>query len=153
MIEASVLQRTLQTALRHGGDFAEVFAEDRRSASARLDDAKVEEFVSGRERGAGIRVVQAGQQHDQFIAAPSRHRITLAHGLPEAVGQGDEDLVVPPNQTEMMVEALRAKGLPVGYLLFAGEQHGFRQAANIKRALDAELYFYAANVFNVTLAF
>ena len=58
MIEESVLQRTLQTALRHGGDFAEVFAEDRRSASARLDDAKVEEFVSGRERGAGIRVVR-----------------------------------------------------------------------------------------------
>jgi TldD protein len=58
LIEESVLQRTLQTALRHGGDFAEVFAEDRRSASARLDDAKVEEFVSGRERGAGIRVVR-----------------------------------------------------------------------------------------------
>ena len=58
MIEEAVLQRTLQTALRHGGDFAEVFAEDRRSASARLDDAKVEEFVSGRERGAGIRVVR-----------------------------------------------------------------------------------------------
>jgi len=58
LIEESILQRTLQTALRHGGDFAEVFAEDRRSASARLDDAKVEEFVSGRERGAGIRVVR-----------------------------------------------------------------------------------------------
>ncbi|HEX9504854.1 MAG TPA: TldD/PmbA family protein [Acidimicrobiia bacterium] len=58
MIEAAILQRTLQTALRHGGDFAEVFAEDRRLASARLDDSKVEEFVSGRERGAGIRVVR-----------------------------------------------------------------------------------------------
>jgi TldD protein len=58
LIEESVLQRTLQTALRRGGDFAEVFAEDRRSASARLDDAKVEELVSGRERGAGIRVVR-----------------------------------------------------------------------------------------------
>ncbi len=58
MIEEAVLQRTLQSALRHGGDFAEVFAEDRRVASARLDDGKVEEFVSGRERGAGIRVVR-----------------------------------------------------------------------------------------------
>ncbi|HEX9467254.1 MAG TPA: TldD/PmbA family protein [Acidimicrobiia bacterium] len=58
MIEEAVLQRTLQTALRRGGDFAEVFVEDRRVASARLDDAKVEEFVSGRERGAGIRVVR-----------------------------------------------------------------------------------------------
>jgi TldD protein len=57
LIEEAILQRTLQTALRHGGEFAEVFAEDRRVASARLDDGKVEEFVSGRERGAGIRVV------------------------------------------------------------------------------------------------
>src|SRR3990167_5144974 len=48
LIEESVLTRTLATALRHGGDFAEVFAEDRRTAGARLDDGKVEEFVSGR---------------------------------------------------------------------------------------------------------
>ena len=46
MIEESILQRTLQTALRHGGDFAEVFAEDRRSASARLDDAKVDALTN-----------------------------------------------------------------------------------------------------------
>jgi TldD protein len=58
LIEESSLARTLGTALRHGGDFAEVFAEDRRTAGARLDDGKVEEFVSGRERGAGIRVVR-----------------------------------------------------------------------------------------------
>jgi dipeptidyl aminopeptidase/acylaminoacyl peptidase len=63
--------------------------------------------------------------------------------------QGADDKVVPPNQTEMMVEALRAasRGIPVGLLLFAGEQHGFRRAENIKRALDAELYFYAALIF------
>ena len=58
MIEEAILARTLGSALRHGGDFAEVFAEDRRTAGARLDDGKVEEFVSGRERGAGIRVVR-----------------------------------------------------------------------------------------------
>jgi len=57
--------------------------------------------------------------------------------------QGLEDRVVPPSQAEKMVEALRAKGLPVAYVAFEGEQHGFRQAANIKRALEAELYFYA----------
>ncbi len=56
--------------------------------------------------------------------------------------QGLEDRVVPPNQTEKMVAALRAKKLPVAYLAFAGEQHGFRRAENIKAALDAELYFY-----------
>jgi dipeptidyl aminopeptidase/acylaminoacyl peptidase len=57
--------------------------------------------------------------------------------------QGNEDKMVPPLQAELMVEALRKKGVPVAYLLFEGEQHGFRQAAHIKRALDAELYFYS----------
>jgi dipeptidyl aminopeptidase/acylaminoacyl peptidase len=57
--------------------------------------------------------------------------------------QGLEDKVVPPSQAELMVEALREKGLPVACILFDGEQHGFRHAENIKRALDAELYFYS----------
>ena len=57
--------------------------------------------------------------------------------------QGLEDKVVPPNQAEMMVEALCEKGLPVAYVAFAGEQHGFRRAENIKRALDGEFYFYS----------
>jgi len=65
--------------------------------------------------------------------------------------QGLEDKVVPPNQAELMVDALRAKGIPVAYLPFEGEQHGFRQAKNIKRALDAELYFYS-RVFGFELA-
>ena len=65
--------------------------------------------------------------------------------------QGLEDKVVPPNQAETMVEALRAKGIPVAYLPFEGEQHGFRQAKNIKRALDGELYFYS-RVFGFELA-
>jgi dipeptidyl aminopeptidase/acylaminoacyl peptidase len=67
--------------------------------------------------------------------------------------QGDEDRIVPPNQTEAMVNALRRSGIPVGYFLFAGEQHGFRKAENIKRALDAELDFYALLVFHVGLSF
>ncbi len=57
--------------------------------------------------------------------------------------QGLDDKVVPPDQAEAMVAALEAKGLPVAYLPFAGEGHGFRQAANIKRTLEAELYFYS----------
>jgi dipeptidyl aminopeptidase/acylaminoacyl peptidase len=57
--------------------------------------------------------------------------------------QGLDDKVVPPNQSEMMFEAARAKGLPVAYLAFAGEAHGFRRAETIKRALDGELYFYS----------
>ncbi|PYS63176.1 MAG: peptidase [Acidobacteria bacterium] len=65
--------------------------------------------------------------------------------------QGLEDKVVPPNQAEMMVEALRKKGLPVAYVAFEGEQHGFRRAENIKRSLDGELYFYS-RVFGFELA-
>ena len=65
--------------------------------------------------------------------------------------QGLEDKVVLPNQAEMMVEALGAKGLPVAYVPFEGEQHGFRRAETIKRALDAELYFYA-KIFGFELA-
>jgi dipeptidyl aminopeptidase/acylaminoacyl peptidase len=65
--------------------------------------------------------------------------------------QGSEDKIVPPNQSQKMYEAVKAKGLPVAYLEFEGEQHGFRKAENIKRALDAELYFYA-KVFGFELA-
>ncbi|MFN6067986.1 MAG: prolyl oligopeptidase family serine peptidase, partial [Pseudanabaena sp.] len=65
--------------------------------------------------------------------------------------QGLEDKVVPPNQAEMMVEALRKKGLPVAYVPFEGEQHGFRKAENIKRALDGEFYFYS-QIFGFTPA-
>ncbi|NER51325.1 MAG: S9 family peptidase [Symploca sp. SIO1A3] len=57
--------------------------------------------------------------------------------------QGLEDKVVPPNQAEMMVDALKAKGLPVAYVAYEGEQHGFRRAENIKRTLDGEFYFYS----------
>jgi dipeptidyl aminopeptidase/acylaminoacyl peptidase len=65
--------------------------------------------------------------------------------------QGLEDKVVPPNQSEMMAAAARANGLPVAYLTFEGEQHGFRKAESIIRSLEAELYFYGA-VFGFTPA-
>ncbi len=65
--------------------------------------------------------------------------------------QGLEDKVVPPNQSAMMAEAVRKKGLPVAYVTFDGEQHGFRKAENIARALEAELYFYG-EVFRFKIA-
>jgi dipeptidyl aminopeptidase/acylaminoacyl peptidase len=65
--------------------------------------------------------------------------------------QGLEDAIVPPMQTELMVEALRENGVPVAYLAFEGEGHGFLRAENIKRALDAELYFYS-RIFGFELA-
>jgi dipeptidyl aminopeptidase/acylaminoacyl peptidase len=86
-----------------------------------------------------------------------RERSPLYHAdrlsKPVIFFQGDEDAVVPPNQTEAMVEALRRKGNAVGYFLFSGEQHGFRQAGNIQRCLDAELAFYAIEVFRTGLTF
>jgi dipeptidyl aminopeptidase/acylaminoacyl peptidase len=57
--------------------------------------------------------------------------------------QGLEDKVVLPNQAEAMVQALDDRLVPVAYVPFAGEQHGFRQAANMQRALEGEFYFYS----------
>jgi dipeptidyl aminopeptidase/acylaminoacyl peptidase len=61
---------------------------------------------------------------------------------PVILFQGLEDAVVPPNQSEGMAAAVRARGLPVAYLAFEGEQHGFRRAETITRCLEAELFFY-----------
>jgi dipeptidyl aminopeptidase/acylaminoacyl peptidase len=74
-----------------------------------------------------------------------RSPINHVDGLdtPLAVFQGAEDEVVPPDQAEVIVAALREKGVPHAYLLFPGEQHGFRKAENIRAALDGELSFYA----------
>jgi dipeptidyl aminopeptidase/acylaminoacyl peptidase len=58
--------------------------------------------------------------------------------------QGLEDKVVPPDQSARMADAVRGKGLPVAYLAFDGEQHGFRRAETIIRCLEAELSFYGA---------
>jgi len=76
---------------------------------------------------------------------------TDGFSAPLIVFQGSEDEVVPPAQAEMIVEALAAKQIPHAYLLFEGEQHGFRKAENIVRALEAELWFYG-RVFGFTPA-
>jgi dipeptidyl aminopeptidase/acylaminoacyl peptidase len=90
------------------------------------------------------------ERRDLYIERSPIH-FTDRLSCPVILLQGLEDKVVPPNQAEVMVAALRAKGLPVAYLPFAGEQHGFRRAENIKRALDAELYFYG-QIFGFALA-
>jgi dipeptidyl aminopeptidase/acylaminoacyl peptidase len=56
--------------------------------------------------------------------------------------QGLEDKVVPPSQAELMVAALERNRVPYAYVVFEGEQHGFRRAENIVRSLQAELAFY-----------
>lgn len=62
---------------------------------------------------------------------------------PVIILQGDEDAIVPPAQSEMMYNSLKERGIPTAYLLFKGEQHGFRKAENIQRALEAQLYFFS----------
>jgi len=57
--------------------------------------------------------------------------------------QGLDDPVVPPNQSRMIFEALKSRGVPTAYLAFEGESHGFRKAENQIRSLEAELYFYS----------
>ena len=89
---------------------------------------------------------------DSLVAPPERHDVyeerSPIHRVDEIdcpllVLQGLDDEVVPPNQSEMIVEALDERGVPVAYLAFEGEQHGFRQASTIRRALEAEASFYA----------
>jgi dipeptidyl aminopeptidase/acylaminoacyl peptidase len=76
-----------------------------------------------------------------YVARSPIHH-TDGFDAPLLVLQGSEDEVVPPNQAEMIVAALAAKGVAHAYVLFEGEQHGFRKAENIIRALEAELWFY-----------
>jgi dipeptidyl aminopeptidase/acylaminoacyl peptidase len=65
--------------------------------------------------------------------------------------QGSEDKIVLPNQAELMVNTLREKKLPVAYVLFEGEQHGFRKAENIRKSLDGQFYFFS-KIFGFQMA-
>ena len=90
------------------------------------------------------------ERRDLYLAR-SPINFTEQLDCPLILFQGMEDRIVPPDQAERMYQAVREKGLPTAYLSFEGEQHGFRRAENIKRALDAELYFYS-RVFGFELA-
>jgi dipeptidyl aminopeptidase/acylaminoacyl peptidase len=90
------------------------------------------------------------ERKDLYVARSPIH-FSDRLNCPVIFFQGDEDKIVPPNQAEMMVKALQQKGLPVAYVLYEGEQHGFRKAENIKRTLDGEFYFYA-QVFGFPIA-
>lgn len=80
-------------------------------------------------------------QRELYVSRSPIHFVDRMN-CPLLLLQGLEDRVVPPSQSETIYRALRQKGIPVAYVAFPGEQHGFRQAKNIKRSLDAELYFY-----------
>ncbi|MCT1997493.1 prolyl oligopeptidase family serine peptidase [Brachybacterium muris] len=81
------------------------------------------------------------ERRDLYVErAPLSHVDELE--VPVLLLQGDEDRIVPPSQSEMVRDALAAKGIPHAYILFEGEQHGFRKAASIIRATEAALSFY-----------
>ncbi len=81
------------------------------------------------------------QHRERYVErSPINHIDSI--NVPLIVLQGGQDVIVPPSQSEMIVAALRTKGITVEYLLFEEEQHGFRQAKNIVRALEAELAFF-----------
>src|SRR5690349_23630444 len=88
LVDQSVLQATLDRALRDGGDFAEVFVEDRRSSSARFDDGRVEELVSGRDRGAGLRVVRGDTTGFAHTADLSPEGLAAASDAAAAAARG-----------------------------------------------------------------
>jgi TldD protein len=95
MIETQVLQSVLGAALQRGGDFAEVFAEDRRTTSGRLDGGKVEQLTSGRERGAGVRVVvgdSTGYAHTADLS--ERGLLAAAEAASAAAREGGGGAVV-----------------------------------------------------------
>jgi len=89
-------------------------------------------------------------RRDLYLERSAIH-FTDRLACPLILFQGADDPVVLPDQSRKMYESVKAKGLPVAYLEFEGEQHGFRKAENIKRSLDAELYFYS-KVFGFELA-
>lgn len=101
MIDSSVVDRVLGEALRTGGDFAELFVEDRRNSAASLDDGRVEELSSGRDRGAGIRVVVGETTGFAHTADLTEAGLRAAAGAAAAVargGTGSHSVAVSPSK-------------------------------------------------------
>jgi dipeptidyl aminopeptidase/acylaminoacyl peptidase len=90
------------------------------------------------------------EQRDVYRARSPIHHVDRL-SCPVIVLQGLQDRVVPPNQAEAIVAAVTAKGLPVAYVAFPDEQHGFRDAANIRRALESEHTFFS-RIFGIAAA-
>ena len=126
-LRAITAYRVFQAAASHYGvSDAEALAKDTHKFESRYLDSLIGPYSARR---------------DLYVARSPLH---VAYDCSAALilFQGLEDKVVPPDQSEAMFIAARNKELPVAYIAFEGEGHGFRQAANIKRAMEAELYFY-----------
>lgn len=109
--------------------------------------ADLESFVTGGTHKFESRYLFSliGPYPEEAERYRSRSPINFTDGIscPMLLLQGAEDRVVPPAQAEIMVDALKRKELPYAYMVFEGEQHGFRKAESNQRALEAELSFYA----------
>ena len=82
------------------------------------------------------------ERKDLFIERSPIHSVEKIQ-CPIIIFQGAEDAIVPPNQSESMYKSLCARGIPTAYFLYEGEQHGFRKSDNIRKSLEAELYFFS----------
>jgi len=82
------------------------------------------------------------KQKERYVSCSPIHHLR-ALSCPVILFQGSEDRVVPPSQSQVLFEALKKNKIPVAYILFEGEGHGFQLAQNIKRSFEAELYFYS----------
>jgi dipeptidyl aminopeptidase/acylaminoacyl peptidase len=124
-----------------------VFHDDFAAGASYFGIADLEPFATGGTHKFESRYLDSlvGPYPEAAETYRARSPIHFADMLscPVILLQGLEDQVVPPHQAEIMVEALRAKGLPYAYLPFEGEQHGFRDAGHIQQAAEAELSFYA----------
>jgi len=88
VLDHSLIAGTLDEALKGGADFAEVFVEDKRSSSAHLDDGKIEELTSGRDRGAGIRVIAGDTTGFAHTADLSENGLRSAAAVAAAAATG-----------------------------------------------------------------
>jgi TldD protein len=130
VIDEAIIQRVIGTALRTGGDFAEVFVEDRRSSAAQLDDGRIEDMASGRERGAGIRVVvgeTTGFAHtsdlsDVGLMAAAEAAAAAAKGGGGGVRQVDlQRIATPASTTAAVLPETVGKAVKVALLERADE--------------------------------
>lgn len=110
MIEPNIVNRVIASALRTGGDFAEVFAEDRRLSSAILDDGRLEKFTSGRDRGAGIRVVSGdttGFAHTSDLSESGLAKAAGAAAAASRRGAGESRTVSVQSPSELARTTVR----------------------------------------------
>jgi dipeptidyl aminopeptidase/acylaminoacyl peptidase len=123
--------------------FTDVFA----AGATYFGISDLERFETGEghkfERGYNHTLIGPYPENAELYRARSPIHFVDQISTPMLVLQGADDEVVPPAQSELIVEALRARKIPHTYILFEGEGHGFRKAENVVRSLEAELSFYA----------